>query len=61
MQTLHSQRPKTPHRVTAEFDGSELSFSLPLEATFADLAGRLAALGRPHRGAPISVEVRVGA
>jgi hypothetical protein len=60
MQTPHSQRPM-PLRVTAEFDGSALSFALPPEATLADLAGRLAALGRPHRGAPISVEVRAGA
>jgi hypothetical protein len=50
-----------PLRVTAEFDGSALSFALPPEAMLADLAGRLAALGRPHRGAPISVEVRAGA
>ena len=60
MRTLHSKRP-AQHRVIAEFEGSALSFALPPEATFEDLTSRLAVLGRPHRGAPISVEVRVGA
>lgn len=60
MRTLHDKRPQQ-YRVTAEFDGSSIAFALPTAATFADLAGRLAALGQPHRGAPISIEVRVGA
>jgi hypothetical protein len=33
---------------------------LPGNATFADLAGTVAELGEPHRGAPICVDVRVG-
>jgi hypothetical protein len=53
---------RPPHRVIAEFEGSAVSaFPLPREATFKDLAERLASLGRSHRGAPISIEVRVGA
>jgi hypothetical protein len=60
MRTLHS--PRVPHhRVIADFDGSSLSFPLPRDATFEDLAGRLAALGQSHHGAPIRVEVTLGA
>jgi hypothetical protein len=49
------------HRVIAEFEGSSLSFPLPREATFEDLADRLASLGQSHRNPPISVEVRTDA
>jgi hypothetical protein len=49
------------HRVIAQFEGSSLSFALPREATFSDLVDRLAALGRSHGGAPISVAVTIGA
>jgi hypothetical protein len=59
MQTLRSEYSRQ-HRVIAEFEGSALSFALPTGATFEDLAGRLAALGRPHRGAPLRVAVMVG-
>jgi hypothetical protein len=59
MRTLDRKRP-APNRVVAEFASSALSFVLPPKATFQDLAFRLAALGAPHRGAPLSVEVRLG-
>jgi len=59
MRPLDCKRPEL-HRVIAEFAGSALSFALPPKATFQDLAFRLAALGEPHRGAPLSVEVRLG-
>jgi hypothetical protein len=48
------------HTITFSCHVTRFSFALPRDATFEDLATRLAALGRPHRGAPISVEVRVG-
>jgi hypothetical protein len=59
MQNLRNIR-SPQHRVIAEFEGSALSFPLPREATFEELAARLAALGRSHRGAPISIEVTIG-
>jgi len=59
MKTLRDIRPPQ-HRVIAEFEGSALSFPLPREATFEDLAARLAALGRSHRGAPLSIAVTIG-
>ena len=59
MRNHHLERPPQ-NRVMAEFEGSALSFALPRDATFEDLATRLAVLGRPHHGAPISVVVRVG-
>lgn len=48
------------HQVIAEFKDSALAFRLPREATFADLAACLAALGLAHRGGPIRIEVTVG-
>jgi|HubBroStandDraft_1064217.scaffolds.fasta_scaffold05452_8 hypothetical protein len=53
-------RHQPQHWVTAEFESSALAFALPGNATFADLAGTVAELGEPHRGAPICVDVRVG-
>jgi len=49
------------HRVIAEFEGSALFFPLPRDATFEDLADRLAALSESHGGAPLRVEVTVSA
>ena len=60
MQKLRSNIRSARHRVIAEFEGSILSFPLPREATLEDLAGRLAALGQSHRGAPVSIEVTIG-
>jgi hypothetical protein len=49
------------HRVIAEFEGSALFFPLPRDATFEDLADRLAAFSESHGGAPLRVEVTVSA
>lgn len=59
MQKLRSNIRSPQHRVIAEFEDSTLSFPLPREATLEDLAGRLAALGQSHRGAPVSIEVTI--
>jgi hypothetical protein len=48
-----------PHRVTAVFQDSRLSFDLVRGATFAQLAERLARLGEAHGGLPVSVDIRV--
>jgi hypothetical protein len=60
VKNLHTIHPPQ-HRVIAQFEDSSLSFPLPREATFADLAIRLVSLGRSHGGAPISVAVTIGA
>ncbi len=54
----HLRTIRTPHhRVIVKFEGSSVTFPLPREATFADLADRLASLWQSHRGAPIGVAV----
>jgi hypothetical protein len=60
MKNLRTVQPPQ-HRVIAQFEGSSLSFPLPREATFWDLADRLTSLGQSHGGAPISVAVTIGA
>lgn len=59
MQSLRRSGP-AHHRVIAEFEGSSLSFPLPRDATFEDLADRLAALSWSHGGAPLRVAVTLG-
>jgi hypothetical protein len=48
-----------PHRVTAMFPDTELSFNITREATLAELAEQLVLLGEAHGGLPLSVDVRI--
>jgi hypothetical protein len=59
MGSFHIDR-STQNRVIAMFQSSAHSIDLPQNATFADLADRLADLGEWHDGALISVDVTVG-
>jgi hypothetical protein len=44
-----------PSRVTVAFEDGALSFMLSKDATFEDLADRLAPLGEWHHGKPVSI------
>jgi hypothetical protein len=50
-----------PSRVTVAFEDGALSFMLSKDATFEDLADRLAPLGEWHHGKPVSIEVKLAA
>ena len=50
-----------PSRVMAVFHEAALSFNLPREATLADLAEELGALGKIYGGMPLYVDVRLPA
>ena len=50
-----------PSRVTAVFENAALAFNLPREATLAELAEELAALGERYGGPPLYVDVRLAA
>ncbi len=57
---MHSSQPAAsrPNQVMALFADSALSFDLPKEATFADLAERLDYLGGHHIGTPMAVYLK---
>ncbi|MHB1217135.1 MAG: hypothetical protein ACYC1L_02915 [Alphaproteobacteria bacterium] len=57
LQTNHS----TFNRVFAVFESSVHSFDMPRDASFADLAGRLAQLGERYEESLIRVEVTTNA
>ena len=48
-------------RVRVAFENGALSFMLPKDATFEDLADRLDRLGERHHGKPVAIEVKVAA
>ena len=50
-----------PSRVTAIFEEAAFAFDLPQDATFAELAEELGALGEHCGGSPLYVDVRLPA
>lgn len=48
-----------PSRVMAVFQEAALSFNLPREATLAELAEELNALGKIYGGMPLYVDIRL--
>ena len=50
-----------PNRVMAIFEEAAFAFDLPQEATFAELAEELGALGERWGGRPLYVDVRLPA
>ena len=50
-----------PSRVMAVFQEAALSFNLPRETTFGELAEELSALGKIYGGMPLYVDVRLPA
>ena len=48
-----------PHRVTAVFLDSQLSFDISRRASLAQLVEQLSVLGEAHGGLPLSVDVRI--
>ena len=59
MRALTSSEARQP-RVIVEFREESVAFLLGRQATFQDMAERIAALALPHRGQPLAVEVRSG-
>jgi hypothetical protein len=56
---MNCKSAERPHRVTAVFQDTELSFDIGREATLAQLAEQLCMLGEIHGGPPLSVDIRV--
>jgi hypothetical protein len=54
-----TQQRTQPSRVMAVFQEAALSFNLPCEATFGELAEELGALGKIYGGLPLYVDVRL--
>jgi hypothetical protein len=50
-----------PNRVMAVFSEAALAFNLPPDATLAELAEELGALGEIYGGLPLYVDVRLAA
>jgi hypothetical protein len=50
-----------PNRVMAVFSEAALAFNLPPDATLAELAEELGALGEIYGGMPLYVDVRLAA
>ena len=48
-----------PHRVTAVFQHTQLSFDISRGASLAQLVEQLSVLGEAHGGLPLSVDVRI--
>jgi hypothetical protein len=53
----HNESP--PSRVRVAFADRALSFVLPKDATFEDLADRLSDLDEWHHGKPVAIEVKL--
>jgi len=56
---MELEKAPRPHRDTAVFQDTELSFDIARRATLAQLVERLSALGKAHGGLPLSVDVRI--
>ena len=58
---MTSMARQQPSRGTAIFEEAAFAFNLPRDATFAELAEELGALGERYGGRPLYVDVRLPA
>ena len=56
---MELEKAPCPHRVTAVFQDTQLSFNIARRATLAQLAEQLSVLGEAYGGLPLSVDVRI--
>jgi hypothetical protein len=56
---MELEKAPRPHRVTAVFHDTQLSFDIARRATLAQLVEQLSVLGEAHGGLPLSVDVRI--
>jgi len=57
--SMELEKAPRPHRVTAVFQDTQLSFDIARRVTFAQLVEQLSLLGEAHGGLPLSVDVRI--
>jgi hypothetical protein len=48
-------------RVTVAFEHGAISFMMPKDATFEDLADRLDRVGKRRHGAPVAIDIKLAA
>jgi len=56
---MEMEKAERPHRVTAAFQDTRLSFDISRRATLAQLVEQLSVLGEAHGGLPLLVGVRI--
>ncbi len=56
---MRNSKRQEPSRVTAIFEDAALAFNLRRDATLADLAQELGALGERYGGLPLYVDIRL--
>jgi hypothetical protein len=56
---MELEKAPRPHRVTAVFLDTQLSFDIARKATLAQLVAQLSVIGEAHGGLPLSVDVRI--